>query len=70
VATFAEALDAAKIPHRTETHADGGHGYMFAERFRADLPGQPAYSAYSPIAAEDTWDRLFDLWERRLGQVD
>lgn len=32
-----------------------GHGYLFAERM-----------SHAPVAAEETWGEMFDLWDRNL----
>jgi carboxymethylenebutenolidase len=49
------ALAAAGTKHVLETVPDTHHGYCFAAR--AD---------YNPVAAEDTWAKLFALWDRNL----
>ena len=49
------ALEKAGTRHRLETFAGAHHGFCFADR--AD---------YNAIAAEATWARIFDLWERNL----
>jgi carboxymethylenebutenolidase len=49
------ALARAGTRHRLETIAGTHHGYCFAAR--------PDYHA---AAAEETWTKLFDLWERNL----
>ena len=49
------ALEKAGTQHRLETFAGAHHGFCFADR--AD---------YNAIAAEATWARIFDLWERNL----
>jgi carboxymethylenebutenolidase len=49
------ALEKAGTRHRIETFAGAHHGFCFADR--AD---------YNAIAAEATWARIFDLWERNL----
>ncbi len=48
-------FDRAGIRHRTEVVPGTKHGYLFPER-----------PAYHPAAAEKTWSRLFDLYQRRL----
>jgi len=49
------ALTKAKTKHLLEIVPDTHHGYLFVAR--------PDYHA---IASEQTWARLFDLWERNL----
>jgi carboxymethylenebutenolidase len=49
------ALARAGTKHVLETIPDTHHGYCFAAR--AD---------YNPVAAEQTWAKLFDLWDRNL----
>ncbi len=49
------ALAKAGTKHMLETIPGTHHGYCFAAR--AD---------YHPVAAEDTWVKLFDLWDRNL----
>ena len=49
------ALAKAATKHVLETIPGTHHGYCFAAR--AD---------YHPVAAEDTWVKLFDLWDRNL----
>jgi carboxymethylenebutenolidase len=49
------ALRGSKARHVMETVPHTHHGYCFAAR--AD---------YNPVAAEETWTRLFDLWDRNL----
>ncbi|MEJ0072327.1 MAG: dienelactone hydrolase family protein [Pseudomonadota bacterium] len=49
------ALDQAGTKHRLETFAGAHHGFLFANR-----------PDYDPIAAEEGWARLFDLWDRNL----
>ncbi|HIF22494.1 MAG TPA: dienelactone hydrolase family protein [Gemmatimonadetes bacterium] len=50
------ALDANGVAHRTETFPTTHHGFCFPERG----------PAYSEKAAETVWDRVFDLFRRRL----
>ncbi len=50
-----EALDKAGTAHQVEIFPGTAHGFCFAER-----------PAYAPEAAETAWQRLFDLWDRRL----
>jgi carboxymethylenebutenolidase len=49
------ALAKAGTKHVMETIPNTHHGYCFAAR--AD---------YNPVAAEETWAKLFDLWDRNL----
>jgi len=49
------ALEKAGTRHRLETFSATHHGFCFADR--AD---------YNAVAAEATWARIFDLWERNL----
>jgi carboxymethylenebutenolidase len=53
--TLKTALDKAGTRYVMETIAGTHHGYCFAAR--AD---------YNPVAAEETWTKLFDLWDRNL----
>lgn len=50
------ALDANSVTHRTETFPKTHHGFCFPER-------GPMYSEKD---AETVWDRVFDLYKRRL----
>jgi carboxymethylenebutenolidase len=50
------ALDANGVAHRTETFPKTHHGFCFPQRG----------PAYSEDAAETVWERVFDLYERRL----
>ena len=49
------ALEAAGTNNTLKVFPETLHGYMFAER-----------QAYAPVAAEETWAELFDLWARNL----
>ncbi len=49
------ALEQAKVKHVLETVPATHHGYMFSAR-----------PDYQPVAAEQTWTKLFDLWNRNL----
>lgn len=49
------ALKKAGTRYQLEIFAGTQHGFCFAER-----------SFYAPIAAEQTWSRIFDLWARTL----
>ena len=49
------ALKAAGTKHRMETFKGVHHGFCFS--------GRPDYD---PIAAEESWARIFNLWDRNL----
>ena len=49
------ALERAGTKHVLETVAGTHHGYMF-----------PARPDYHPVAAEETWEKLFGFWQRNL----
>lgn len=51
------ALDANGVQHQTETFPKTHHGFCFPQRG----------PAYSEEAAETVWDRVFDMYKRRLG---
>jgi carboxymethylenebutenolidase len=55
VPTLRAALDKTKLRHTVKTLPGTHHGYQFFAR--------PDFAAQ---AAEQTWDELFDLWERNL----
>ena len=55
VPEFTDALKKAGTRFTLETVPNTHHGYCFAAR--AD---------YNPVAAEDTWGKLFALWARNL----
>jgi carboxymethylenebutenolidase len=55
VSDLEAALKAAGTKYRMETFKGVHHGFCFANR-----------SDYDPIAAEDSWTRVFDLWDRNL----
>ncbi|WP_448956312.1 dienelactone hydrolase family protein [Labrys neptuniae] len=55
IAAVKEAIKACGGKHKTEIHANSGHGYCFT-----------AGRAYQPQAAEATWAKMFKLWERTL----
>lgn len=54
---FKAALEAAGISHTQETIPGTHHGFLFAAR-----------GDYNPVAAEETWAKLFALWDRKLKQ--
>jgi carboxymethylenebutenolidase len=49
------ALDKAGANYTLEVPPGTLHGFMFAER-----------QAYAPVASEEAWTKLFDLWDRNL----
>ena len=49
------ALDAAGTSYAIDVYPGTQHGFQFAER-----------QVYHPVAAEEAWDKLFDLWDRNL----
>ena len=49
------ALKKAGTKYRMETLANSHHGFCF--------PNRPDYN---PVAAEESWTRIFDLWDRNL----
>ncbi|WP_051332183.1 dienelactone hydrolase family protein [Cucumibacter marinus] len=53
IETVRQALQVSGAPHTVDVYPDTQHGYCFA-----------AGRAYAPAAAEQTWERLFDLFER------
>lgn len=55
IETVRHALADSGSTHRVDVYPDTLHGYCFA-----------AGRAYSPVAAEQTWERLFDLFGRAL----
>ncbi len=50
-----QALSKTAVRHKIEVFEGTQHGFCFPER-----------QAYAPEAAEVTWARLFDMWERQL----
>ena len=52
---FRAALKKSKLKVEMDVFQDTEHGYCFAER-----------SAYNPVAAEASWGKIFNLWERNL----
>jgi carboxymethylenebutenolidase len=56
VEAMRKALQASGLKYEIEVHPDSRHGYCFT-----------AGRAYQPHAAEATWAKMFDLWERTLG---
>lgn len=55
VADLKAALTAAGVAHGVDVFPGAKHGYCFAEK-----------EVYAHAAAETTWQKMFDLWERRL----
>lgn len=49
------ALDKTDVKYKLEVLPGTAHGFCFPER-----------AVYAPAAAELTWSRLFDMWERNL----
>jgi carboxymethylenebutenolidase len=49
------ALEKAGTDHTVKVYPGTAHGFQFAER-----------QVYAPVAAEEAWDALFEMWERRL----
>ena len=49
------ALEQAGTKHTLKVWPGTQHGYLFAER-----------PAYNPVASEETWAEMFDLWNRTL----
>ena len=49
------ALEKAGTAHEVQVFPGTEHGFQFVER-----------AVYAPVAAEEAWDKLFALWERRL----
>ncbi|HSV46724.1 MAG TPA: dienelactone hydrolase family protein [Ramlibacter sp.] len=56
IATLQAALEAAGTPHRIEWYPGAEHGFVFAQRT----------GIYHQVSAERHWERLFDLFRRRL----
>lgn len=55
IETFRKALDAAGVDYTMDVFKGVDHGYSFVER-----------AAYDPIAAETSWGKVFELFERNL----
>lgn len=55
VAALKAAFDAAGVKHLTEVYPNSRHGYGFA-----------AHANYETIAAEKSWQCLFEMWDRTL----
>jgi carboxymethylenebutenolidase len=56
VATLESALKAAGTPHRIEWYPDTEHGFVFPKRT----------GIYHQVAAERHWERLFEMFRRKL----
>ncbi len=50
-----EIMSAAGVEHRIEIYPDSEHGFAFPQR-----------PAYNKAAAERHWERMFDLFDRRI----
>jgi dienelactone hydrolase len=50
-----KVLDKAKIKYKMETIPGTHHGFTSPER-----------KDYNPAGAEDTWTKIFAMWERNL----
>lgn len=55
IAVLEAALKQAKVPHRIEWYPAAEHGFVFPQR-----------PAYQRAGAERHWERLFDLFRRKL----
>lgn len=55
IKTFTAALDASKVNYTMDIFENVDHGYAFVER-----------AAYDAAAAEQSWAKTFDLFERHL----
>ncbi len=55
VAELRKALKKTKTKATVEQVKGTGHGYQFPER-----------AVYTPVQAEEGWDKLFKLWDRNL----
>jgi carboxymethylenebutenolidase len=59
IARLQAALDAAGTPYRIEWYPGAHHGFVFPRRA----------GIYHQASAERHWERLFDLFRRRLGPL-
>jgi carboxymethylenebutenolidase len=50
-----EYLSKSGVKHTLKVFSGTEHGYTFAER-----------TAYHPVASEQTWTDMFEMWDRRL----
>ncbi len=55
IPTLTEALKKAGTKHTLEILPGTLHGYCFSER-----------ASYNPVASEQSWAKIFDLWDRNL----
>jgi carboxymethylenebutenolidase len=55
IATFRDAMDAASMTYEMETFTGVDHGYSFVER-----------AAYNQSAAEQSWSKVFALFDKRV----
>jgi len=55
IRTFRAALDAAGVNYTMDVFQGVDHGYAFVER-----------PVYDPMAAETSWEKVFDLFQRNL----
>jgi carboxymethylenebutenolidase len=55
VAELKRSLEEAKVPHKLDVFTDTLHGFCFPEK-----------SMYAPIAAENSWAAMFNMWSRTL----
>jgi carboxymethylenebutenolidase len=55
VDALSTALAHTSVPHEVEVYEGGGHGFVFPQR-----------ASYDKALAERHWERLFDLFRRRL----
>jgi len=52
---LAKLLSKTNVKHEIKTFAGTEHGFAFTER-----------AIYNTLAAEETWDKMFAMWERNL----
>jgi carboxymethylenebutenolidase len=50
-----KALDKADVKHELKVFPGTQHGFCFPER-----------AVYDTLAAEETWSKIFAMWDRRL----
>lgn len=50
-----KSLNKAGVKYKLETFPETEHGFCFPER-----------AVYRPVAAEQAWARMFDMWDRNL----
>jgi carboxymethylenebutenolidase len=51
-----QALAKTDVAHTVKVFEGTSHGFCFAER-----------AVYAPVASEQTWSDIFDLFQRRIG---